>query len=77
MCIHPGRVQTLHAVANKLRTQHVPVEWQRAIVHLGPIANEIDVDVMQLFSNSMVGLTPRVGCGAGMRTAFCCSLACY
>ena len=55
-----GRVQTLHAVANKLRAQHVPVEWQRApIVHLGPIANEIDVDVMQLFSNSMVGLTPQ------------------
>ncbi len=55
-----GRVQTLHAVAGKLQAQHVPTAWQRApIVHLGPIANEIDVDIMQLFSNSMVGLTPQ------------------
>ncbi len=55
-----GRIQTLHAVAGEIQAQHIPAKWQRApIVHLGPIANEIDVDIMQLFSNSMVGLTPQ------------------
>ncbi len=55
-----GRIQTIHAVANRLGADHVPPGWQRAsIVHLGPIADEIDPDIVQLFSNSIVGLTPQ------------------
>jgi sugar/nucleoside kinase (ribokinase family) len=55
-----GRVQTLHAVADPIQASHVPVAWQRpAIVHLGPIANEIDADVIGLFDHSLIGLTPQ------------------
>ena len=55
-----GRVQTLHAIAETLTTAHVPAEWQRApIVHLGPIANEIEPEMIDLFSNSLIGLTPQ------------------
>lgn len=55
-----GRQQKIHSVANTLYEDDVPAEWQRAaIVHLGPIANEIDPAMVKLFSNSLVGLTPQ------------------
>ncbi len=55
-----GRIQTLHGVATILTAAHIPAAWRRAaIVHLGPVANEIDPDMIQLFSNSLVGLTPQ------------------
>lgn len=55
-----GRQQKIHSVANILHVDDVPKEWQRAaIVHLGPIANEIDPAMVKLFSNSLVGLTPQ------------------
>lgn len=55
-----GRVQTLHAVAGRLLAEHVPAAWTRApIVHLGPIANEIDPGVIALFSDSTVGVGPQ------------------
>lgn len=54
------RSQTLYDVADQLTTQDIPVEWQRAaIVHLGPIANEIEPKIIRLFSNSVIGLTPQ------------------
>lgn len=55
-----GRQQRLHAVANRLTADHLPRQWQRApIVHLGPVANEIDPTMVTRFSNSLVGLTPQ------------------
>lgn len=55
-----GRFQTIHGIAAHLAAEHIPAAWQRpAIVHLGPVANEINPDVIQLFSNSLVGLTPQ------------------
>ena len=55
-----GRKQTIHSVANKIRSQDIPSEWRRAsIVHFGPIANEVDPEVILLFSNSLVGLAPQ------------------
>ena len=55
-----GRIQTLHTQAVPLLPGHVPAAWQRAaIVHLAPIANEIDPAMIHLFSNSLVGLTPQ------------------
>ena len=54
------RSQTIYNVAGTLTTQDVPMEWQRAaIVHLGPIANEIEPNMIRLFSNSIIGLTPQ------------------
>lgn len=55
-----GRVQTLHAQAAPILPGYVPEAWRRAsIVHLAPIANEIDPAVIHLFSNSLMGLTPQ------------------
>lgn len=55
-----GRIQTIHSMAHPLSSRHIPQEWQHAaIVHLGPVANEIDPEVVHLFSNSLIGLTPQ------------------
>ena len=55
-----GRIQTIHAVAGQLTSEDIPSAWQRAsIVYLGPIANEVDPDIIHLFSNSLVGLGPQ------------------
>lgn len=60
--IHVGSVrrQSVFSVADAIRPADVPLSWRRpSIVHLGPIAGEIEPDVIRLFSNSMVGLTPQ------------------
>lgn len=55
-----GRRQALHAIAQTLTAADVPAAWRRApIVHLGPIADEIDVEMIPLFSNSLLGMTPQ------------------
>lgn len=51
------RTQTIHAVAEHITVDDVPVEWSRpAIVHLAPIANEVELDITQVFSTSVLGL---------------------
>lgn len=55
-----GRVQTLHCVAGRLTADHVPPQWLRVpMVYLGPIANEVEPEIIQSFSNSMVGVGPQ------------------
>lgn len=55
-----GRMQMIHAVADSLTDRDVPAGWRRpAIVHLGPIANEVDPTLVRLFSNSMIGVGPQ------------------
>ena len=55
-----GRVQTIHAVAAPLTVAAVPPAFARApIVYLGPIANEIDPQLIEVFSNSIVGIGPQ------------------
>jgi sugar/nucleoside kinase (ribokinase family) len=55
-----GRQQTLHSRAVQLTRTEVPTAWQRAsIVHLAPIADEVDPEMVQSFSNSLIGLTPQ------------------
>ncbi len=55
-----ARVQTIHAVAERLGVDDVPYPWRRAkIVHIGPIADEVNPQVMRLFSNSLLGVTPQ------------------
>jgi sugar/nucleoside kinase (ribokinase family) len=54
------RRQKIYTVASSIEKKHIPSSWIRApIVHLGPIANEIDPSIISLFSNSIVGLTPQ------------------
>lgn len=55
-----GRVQTLHSVAKTITTSHLPPDWEKpAIVHLGPVANEVDPALICKFSHSVIGLTPQ------------------
>jgi hypothetical protein len=57
---HSGRVQTILAVALPLKQASVPLQWRTApILHLGPIAAEIDPDLIQDFPGALIGLTPQ------------------
>jgi sugar/nucleoside kinase (ribokinase family) len=55
-----GRSQIIHATASRLTSVDVPASWQRPkIVHLAPIADEVDPEIIHLFSNSLIGVTPQ------------------
>lgn len=55
-----GREQIIHQVAPRLLMAHIPDPWrQAAIVHLGPVANEIDSSIVRKFPASFIGLTPQ------------------
>jgi sugar/nucleoside kinase (ribokinase family) len=55
-----GRRQSIHAVAGPLAAGDVPPLWTRApVVHLGPIANEVDPAIVKLFSDSLIGVGPQ------------------
>lgn len=55
-----GRTQILHHTAAPLGSQDIPAGWDRAtIVHLAPVAREVDPDLVYQFSNSLIGLTPQ------------------
>jgi sugar/nucleoside kinase (ribokinase family) len=55
-----GRVQYVRAQATRLDLNAVPEVWKKAsIVHLGPIANEVDAVLPKGFSPALVGLTPQ------------------
>ncbi|MCC6299554.1 MAG: ribokinase [Anaerolineales bacterium] len=55
-----GRVQYLRAQAAKIDFDSVPRAWRSAsIIHLGPIANEIDSSLPDDFSPALLGVTPQ------------------
>lgn len=55
-----GRIQYLRAQATRIDLSHVPELWrQTAIIHLGPIANEMDAILPEGFSPALLGLTPQ------------------
>jgi sugar/nucleoside kinase (ribokinase family) len=56
-----GRKQTLHHQATKIDLTHIPEEWKNVpIVHLAPIAQEVDIDVIKSFNqDSFIGVTPQ------------------
>jgi sugar/nucleoside kinase (ribokinase family) len=55
-----GRRQVLHHQAALLSLEDVPDPWKRtAIVHLGPVAQEVDAVLPDTFSPSLLGLTPQ------------------
>ncbi len=58
---HEGhRKQHISAQATVLGIADVPAEWRdSAIVHLGPIAQEIDGTVVGAFPDAVLGLTPQ------------------
>ncbi len=55
-----GRVQYLRAQAERIDFSSVPNSWRRAsIIHLGPIADEMDSVLPDGFSPALLGLTPQ------------------
>lgn len=55
-----GRKQTLHHQASKINFEDVPPLWKdSSIVHLAPIAQELDMTLAQQFPSSFVGVTPQ------------------
>jgi sugar/nucleoside kinase (ribokinase family) len=55
-----GRHQVLHHRAEKVSFEAVPDAWKQApIIHLGPIAGEMDDRLPAGFSPALLGLTPQ------------------
>ncbi|MDP2965933.1 MAG: PfkB family carbohydrate kinase [Pelolinea sp.] len=55
-----GRKQYLHQIADPLKTGNVPESLKSArILHLGPVADEVDAEIASLFPGALIGLTPQ------------------
>ncbi len=55
-----GRIQFLRAQATKIDFNAIPQSWRKAsIIHLGPIANELDTTLPKDFSSAFIGVTPQ------------------
>jgi len=55
-----GRLQILHQVAAPLNLHHIPESWREApIVHLAPIAQEVEPALVRYFPTALIGLTPQ------------------
>lgn len=55
-----GRRQVLHHRATPLSFTSVPDAWRRTtIIHLGPVAQEVDAVLPGSFSPALLGLTPQ------------------
>jgi sugar/nucleoside kinase (ribokinase family) len=59
---YPGgrREQRLLALADPIEPEDVPPDWRSAsIVHLGPVARELDSRFASLFPGALLGVTPQ------------------
>lgn len=55
-----GRTQIIHEVAGALNATDIPKELLNAdIVHLAPIAREIDPGILSAFKRTFIGITPQ------------------
>jgi pfkB family carbohydrate kinase len=55
-----GRIQVIHSVARRLDYHLIPESWRQApIVHLGPVAQEVEPGLIRHFPTSLVGITPQ------------------
>ena len=55
-----GRVQILHGRASDISLKDVPPGWQNThIVHLGPIADEVDTTLIESFPGALMCITPQ------------------
>ena len=60
--IHTGhqRIQFVHTVAPTLHLNMIPDPWRNpAIVHIGPIAQEVDPSLVRNFPSSLIGVTAQ------------------
>jgi len=55
-----GRIQYLRSTAAQLTLADVPTTWRTApIVHLGPVAAELDPGLAEAFPHALLGITPQ------------------
>jgi sugar/nucleoside kinase (ribokinase family) len=55
-----GRVQNIQHIASNLGLNLIPDPWLKApIVHLGPVAQEVEPSLVRHFPNALIGLTPQ------------------
>ena len=55
-----GRVQYLRHAAPALDFHHVPEPWRQAgIVHLGPVAQEVEPGLVRNLPSALIGVTPQ------------------
>ena len=55
-----GRRQILHHQAKPILLDHIPQVWRSApIIHLAPIAREVDSSLAEQLSGSLIGITPQ------------------
>jgi len=55
-----GRIQRIHNRAPNLDLSLVPEQWRSApIIHLGPVANEVDPNLVRAFPTALIGVTPQ------------------
>lgn len=55
-----GRRQTLHHQAAPILLEHIPQVWRNApIIHLAPIARELESSLPEKLSGSLLGITPQ------------------
>jgi hypothetical protein len=55
-----GRVQYIRHVAPTLNLNLIPDPWKNApIVHLGPVAQEVEPSLVRHFPTALIGLTPQ------------------
>lgn len=55
-----GRRQTLHHQAAPLGFDHIPLVWRNApIIHLAPIAQEVESSLSERLSGALLGITPQ------------------
>jgi hypothetical protein len=55
-----GRIQMVHHTAEAISLPAIPEVWRDTpIVHLAPVANEIDPNLSRFFSGNMVCVTPQ------------------
>jgi hypothetical protein len=55
-----GRLQKIHQVASNIDLFAIPEVWRSpSIVHIGPVAQEVEPGLLRHFSNSLIGVTPQ------------------
>jgi sugar/nucleoside kinase (ribokinase family) len=55
-----GRQQHLHHLAHELAYYHIPESWRQArIVHLAPVAQEVQPNIVRHFPEAYIFLTPQ------------------
>ena len=54
------RTQIVKSVAKKMEFEHIPTAWQSSkIVHLGPVAREVNPEMITKFQSTLIGVTPQ------------------